>query len=67
MRFRPALLAFCAFVMGSKIGLLYAATLFYAALAVLAAWLPGIGPLLFGATASVHLLSTWLYLRSRRE
>jgi serine/threonine-protein kinase len=60
-------LAVCVFSMGGKLGLFYAATLFYFALALLAAWVPGIGPLLLGMTISTHLLSTGLHIRLRTE
>jgi serine/threonine-protein kinase len=60
-------LAVCIFMRGSQLGLLYAATLFYFALALLAAWAPGFGPLLLGVAASTHMLSTALYIRSRTE
>jgi serine/threonine protein kinase len=56
-------LAICVFTMGSKLGLFYVAALFYFTLALLAAWVPGIGPLLLGATVSTHLLSIGLHIR----
>jgi serine/threonine-protein kinase len=61
------ILAVCIFMRGSQLGLLYAVALFYFALALLAAWAPGIGPLLLGLAASTHLLSTGLYIRFSAE
>jgi hypothetical protein len=60
-------LAVCVFSMGGKLGLFYAATLFYFCLALLAARAPGLGPLLLGAAVSTHLLSTGLHIRLQRQ
>jgi serine/threonine-protein kinase len=62
-----AVLAVCVFASGSKVGLLYAAALFYFALALLAACVPRFGPLLLGMTISMNLLFTGLHVRLRTE
>jgi serine/threonine protein kinase len=61
------LLAVSCFFGASQVGIVYLMTLFSFALAVLAAWAPSLGPLLFGLTASLHLLCAGLYLRFRRS
>jgi serine/threonine protein kinase len=60
-------LAVCIFMRGSQLGLLYAATLCYFALALLAAWAPRFDPLLLGVAVSSHMLSAGLYTRFQRE
>jgi serine/threonine protein kinase len=60
-------LAVSVFIVGSRLGLFYAAAVFYFALALLAAWIPSIAPLLLGLAVSTHLLSTGLHIRLRTE
>jgi hypothetical protein len=60
-------LAICVVATGSKLGLFYAAALFYFCLALLAARAPGLGALLLGGAVSTHLLSTGLHIRLRAE
>lgn len=60
-------LAVCVFTTGSKLGLLYAASLLYFALALLATRVPSLGPLLLGMAISANLMSTGLRIRLRTE
>jgi hypothetical protein len=60
-------LAVCIFTRGSQLGLLYAGAVLYFALALLAAWWPGVSPLLLGLAVSTHLTFTGLYARTRTE